>query len=234
MSKQFKNKICVYCGGLSTTGDHVIARDFFPLSSRANLPIVPACAACNNAKSALEHYLATILPGGSAHPVAIEVQRKKLGARLAKNRRLTRELGAGMRPLPNGWGSIPLRADTVQRYMQFVAKGLAFHHFGVVIDSRFGVEGSVWRTDGPTALERMHEEHGDRLTRITASFADGAFEYIAHVARDYVPLSLWQIRLYGGVAMGGEGNDLEPGGYEFGAAIMLAKPRRPIWGTGWG
>lgn len=68
-SNRFRGKRCVYCGrtGASDTGDHVIARGFFPPSDRADLPQVPACSACNNAKSRLEHHLLTILPFGARH-----------------------------------------------------------------------------------------------------------------------------------------------------------------------
>src|SRR5690348_682353 len=110
MSKRFKNKICAYCGGVSMTGDHIIAREFFPAHLRDNLPQVPACVPCNKAKSELEHYLVTILASGSEHPSAAAAS-AKMGARLAKNRRLARELGSGMRELPNGWGLIPVRAE---------------------------------------------------------------------------------------------------------------------------
>lgn len=44
MSKAFKGKTCVYCGGtdMSSTEDHVFARQFFPEERRAGLPKVPA------------------------------------------------------------------------------------------------------------------------------------------------------------------------------------------------
>ena len=59
-SKKFQNRPCVYCTtATATTADHVIARQFVSGPLRANLPKVPACSACNNAKSQLEHYLAT-------------------------------------------------------------------------------------------------------------------------------------------------------------------------------
>ncbi|MBJ9939656.1 HNH endonuclease [Burkholderia multivorans] len=67
-SKRFRGKRCVYCGrqGISDTGDHVIARAFFPALPARESPAVPACSSCNNAKSQLEHHLLTVLPFGPA------------------------------------------------------------------------------------------------------------------------------------------------------------------------
>jgi hypothetical protein len=63
MSKKFRGKKCVYCcAAVSVTADHVFARELFLKSRRANLPKVPACNACNQKKSVLEHYVTTLLP----------------------------------------------------------------------------------------------------------------------------------------------------------------------------
>ena len=44
----------------------MIAREFFLPERRAHRPQVPACNACNNTKSLLEHYLMAVLPFGGA------------------------------------------------------------------------------------------------------------------------------------------------------------------------
>jgi hypothetical protein len=68
MAKGFKGKTCVYCATApAATMDHVFAREFFLPDRRPNLPKVPACAACNGAKSQLEHYLTAVLPFGGQH-----------------------------------------------------------------------------------------------------------------------------------------------------------------------
>lgn len=233
MSKRFKNKRCVYCGAVSATADHVIAREFFPPNLRGNLPKVPACDRCNRKKSDLEHYLVMVLPGGGEHPAA-SAALDRISARLGKNRALARELGAGARELPGGGGMVPLRADAVTKYMCFVVKGLIFHHFNVVVSDRFRVEGAALRTGFAEGLEQMHRKFGGRMERIEATHADGAFEYVGHFAREFVPLSIWQMRLYGRISMAGEGDGMTPSAFEFGAIVMLAKPPRPFLGTGWG
>ena len=69
MSKKFKGKTCVYCGkvGASDTRDHALAREFVLDRHRSNLPVVPACRACNSAKSGLESELRMVLPSGARH-----------------------------------------------------------------------------------------------------------------------------------------------------------------------
>ena len=72
MGKKHKGKPCAYCfERLSETADHVFARNFFLPSARANLPQVPACSLCNAQKSALEHYLTSVLPFGGRHKAAL-------------------------------------------------------------------------------------------------------------------------------------------------------------------
>ncbi|QUN41481.1 hypothetical protein KEH56_18815 (plasmid) [Burkholderia cenocepacia] len=70
-SKRFRNKTCVYCGleQGANTADHVIAREFFLLAGRDNLPKVPACQECNTAKSRLEHYVLSVLLMGACIPM---------------------------------------------------------------------------------------------------------------------------------------------------------------------
>ena len=66
--KKFKDGTCVYCATRpATTDDHVVARAFFLTPRRGNLPKVPARQPCNEAKSELEHYLATVLPFSGRH-----------------------------------------------------------------------------------------------------------------------------------------------------------------------
>ena len=65
-SRQHKGKLCVYCSARpATTGDHIFAREFFPIKKRGNLPQAPTCDRCNTAKSKLEGCLTTVLPFGA-------------------------------------------------------------------------------------------------------------------------------------------------------------------------
>ena len=69
MPKGLTGQPCAYCrtGPSTAQGDHVFPRTFFLESKRGDLPKVPACKQCNDEKSRLEHYLATVLPFGGRH-----------------------------------------------------------------------------------------------------------------------------------------------------------------------
>ena len=88
MGKGYKGVRCVYCQDREAgTADHVIARGFFPEDKRGDLPKVPACSECNNAKSKLEHTLTAIMPFGAQHADASKAL-EMAEPRLAKNKKL--------------------------------------------------------------------------------------------------------------------------------------------------
>ena len=97
-SKKFKGRTCVCCAtAQSTTGDHVIAREFFPEEHRANLPKVPACRLCNQARATPEHYLTAVLPFGGRTASAPQQLTVDVPPRLARNFGLSRDLATGAR-----------------------------------------------------------------------------------------------------------------------------------------
>lgn len=70
---------CVYCGGISTTRDHVIPRSLVPRENRAGIQwlLVPACAGCNSlAKSGRDTALRDMLAidhRTASHPAYTDV-----------------------------------------------------------------------------------------------------------------------------------------------------------------
>ncbi|MDH2406024.1 hypothetical protein QCM77_39950 [Bradyrhizobium sp. SSUT18] len=142
MSKRHVGKICVYCGiAPAETMDHVLAREFLPISRRANLPKVPACKACNNVKSEHEHYLTSVLPFASNHQDALVVLSQMVEPRLNRNAKLKGQLTAGHREqltLQNGIlvpaMTLPFDGDRVGELFKFITQGLLYHHFGVILD----------------------------------------------------------------------------------------------------
>ena len=143
-SKKFKNKTCAYCGvsGVSETGDHIFARQFFMERDRAHLAQVPACASCNNEKSKLENHLLQVLPLGSIHESASEMVQTLMPKRAARqeNRVLQEILGNPKESvvLVNQAGQrherepALLDANTMEEWFGLVARGLAYFHWDVV------------------------------------------------------------------------------------------------------
>ena len=135
-SKKYKNKTCVYCAKeqAASTGDHIFAREFFLENKRDNLPQVPACVACNNRKSELEHYLTSVLPFGGQHSDAINNLSSMVPKRLCKNKSLHDKLGSGMK---KGWfetqsgilvksTSIPIDFTKIEMLIDYIVRGLLF------------------------------------------------------------------------------------------------------------
>ena len=87
MSKKFKGMQCAYClDAVATTVDHVFSREFFLVEDRGYLPEAPACKACNDEKSRMEHCLTAVLPFGGRHDQARANLEGHVPPRLAKNR----------------------------------------------------------------------------------------------------------------------------------------------------
>ena len=209
MGKRFKGLACAYCGepDISSTGDHVIPRKFVPEHLRANLPQVPACAACNNAKSADEHYLATVLPFGGNHPEASAMLERDVPRRLEKNKRLHLELARGQAEVrfSDGAGVGPtltlnVEAERITRFARRVIQGLHAHHWEPVSKGTWVGAGVLAPAGQQFQLELMHMG-GLRLRR---DIGDGLFSYAALRSMERPYISAWWLRLFGGVMLGGD------------------------------
>lgn len=211
-ASRFNGRRCAYCGidGVSSTGDHVVAKKFFPLADRGYIPQVPACWPCNNDKSILEGYLTAVLPFGAAdnaqeHLLALE-------RRLAENERLRRILARSYRRItdpdtgePTGEISLdPIRVDAL---FERIVKGLHAHHLGplppAVAFSGVFFTGRGWDIFNP----RLFSAEG--IDRKDHSFGAGAFTY-SYVEIPEVPgFVAWKASLFGLRYRGGEDGERE-------------------------
>lgn len=190
------------------TADHIFAREFVPVERRAGLPIVPACERCNNDKSKLEHYLATVLGFGGMHPDAgatlAEIER-----RLAKNAKLHRELSAGQEISWEPRGGLllpamrlPFQTDKLEALARMWARGLALNHFGVVIPADHHVMASMMTGTGDRLFrEYLGILHGNRIAQ---NIGDGAFEYEGLQGVQDICVTAWRITVYGGIRLTGD------------------------------
>lgn len=187
-SKKFQGKTCVYCStpGASGTADHVIAREFFPEGAkRANLPQAPACRQCNNEKSKLEHYAATVLPFGTSHTESRTILSNMVPGRLAHNRKLARELAEGSathfvsRDNGRSWDievTLPIDGMKIARLFQMIARGLAYVEWGIMLpDAECVVHADFLTADGRSFLDRFFAGKGNKTGE--RNFGSGVFVY---------------------------------------------------------
>lgn len=202
--KDLKGKVCVYCNDyLAKTWDHVIARKFFPVQMRGNLPQAPACIQCNCLKSDLEQYAMTVFPFGSEHHAAQEMLTEEVRNRLDENHRLHRELREGMdkvRILNSGEEnkstiSLPIDEDKITTLFEMIIKGLIWHHFKVFLPSthilrvysftEYGLD--LFEETILSLSQEMLEKH---------SLAEGGFNYTFTRNRNDPTITAWVLSFY--------------------------------------
>jgi hypothetical protein len=215
-SKRYKGKDCAYCGKhqASTEGDHVIAREFFFEQDRANLPQVPACKACNNGKSALEHYATVALMAGSNHAHGNKYRREKVAPRLAKNRKLQVDMGIhdppvwmNIRGIVQPMHVLKLDSEKILSLMRFIVKGLYFFHFGRPLDKKFCSDVSMFQPDHEPALwASVANYFPPGSARVNADLGHGSFIYEGAQSIAHPDLTVWRMAWHGGVRLHGAGS----------------------------
>jgi hypothetical protein len=203
--KTYQGKTCAYCGAqqASTSGDHVVARRFFMPEQRANLPQVPACGTCNGEKSQLEHYLMSVLPFGARHPDANTNLTGQVAARLAKNAPLVAALRQGRRTLLrsiNGgpWQTqtmLPLDSRRILALYAWIARGLAHHHWKVILSHPGNAVQAVYLAPERVAVVDAQLEGNPSL--VQADLGNGTFIYAGAQAPDNDMVTLWRMSIYG-------------------------------------
>lgn len=214
-SKGYIGKACAYCAreGCSTTADHVVPRAAFLIQDRGNLPQVPACRKCNNEKSKLEHYALATLLVGSRHVEADRYRREMIRPRLARDRRLAREIGLTKPPQwmrINGvlqpMHAVKVDAAKLNTLHAMIVKGLYHHHFGEPLHPDWTAEAQMKH---PAHEAAFVAAIADILTRDTeqveGNLGRGAFVYEGLRSRAHRPFSVWRFAWHGGIRLHGSG-----------------------------
>jgi hypothetical protein len=204
MSKAYKSKTCVYCLSRdSEDGDHVISRNFFVAEKREGIPKVPACKACNNAKSQLEHYLTAVLPFGGRHADASRTVSQMVPPRLAKNAKLFDRLKSGWKSILRWRGQgqwveesvLPFDSEHLVRYMEMVVKGLAWHHWKLLFTADHIVQASFVNEEGSRLLDNLFKAKAK--SRVKENMGEGTFMYEAAQSTECDEFTVWRLSIYG-------------------------------------
>ena len=205
-----RRKICVYCAkNIAKTDDHVFSREFFLVRDRHNLPKVPACGVCNGAKSKLEHYLTVVLPFAARRSQAVENLRAGVPRRLAKNQKLRKVIEETSRHL---W--VQEESGIYQRTRMFsfdmqklrdlidcIARGLAWYHWRVYLKpDRDEVTALFFEDMGSVMLASVINEMNPAV-QVHKKLGNGTVEYVGFRSASPPELTIWTIRMYGGIVM---------------------------------
>jgi len=172
----------------------VFARGFFVESRRGNLPQVPACTGCNNAKAAEEHYLATVLPFGGWHADS-SAALARVERRLAANRRLHNELAAGMER-NQGALVVPFDSTRLCRLFEFIARGLVTYHWRTTLPDSCQAKAVILTAYGQEVFDRLMTAQGDHVAN---DLGGGTFTYRGLRDRASPEKTVWQFTAFGGL-----------------------------------
>lgn len=212
MSKKYKGKACAYCGRerVSTSADHVVAREFFLIQDRANLPKVPACERCNHEKSLLEQYALTVLPIGSRHVDAETYSRQNVPRRLRKNPRIDaglslehsgiweRSSGSIMVPLY----SVAITTSTLKKLFVFITRGLYAYHWGMPLHPKWYPDVAIIKPEAESESFRAIFNKMGRRRSVKGNLGRETFVYWGTKSLSLCWWSLWQFTLFGGLRFG--------------------------------
>jgi hypothetical protein len=206
-SKKYKNKPCVYCTGtdLPTEREHVLAQEFVLQGTPVGQwPCAPSCRRCNAEKADLERYVTAVAPFGGRHRDALTNLQQNGERRLAKNLPIARSLrlrrshdwvkhgGLWVQP-----GEVEFDWQRLEHLCAFIAKGLAWHHWGVLLGDNCFVD--VYRPLIGRPRQVFQQLRRLRGTRLTGAVGGDTFTYSGAQGTDNTVITVWEMRLYGGL-----------------------------------
>jgi hypothetical protein len=206
-SKKYIGKTCAYCTkeGVSETPDHVVAREFFLVKDRGNLPIVTACSKCNGEKSALEHYALSILPLGSRHADVRSYSEQNIERRLRKNPRLRSQLRfqhSGHWEVQKGLFlpvmSLAIDEEKIRGLFSLIVRGLFMFHWGEALDLRWQPDVAIITNEG-AVFPKIFALLGPRFESVGRNLGRGTLVYEGHRSLAHKWNSVWQFAWYGGM-----------------------------------
>jgi hypothetical protein len=98
--------------------------------------------------------------------------------------------------------TLPFESEKVDRLFRFIAKGLAWHHWRVLLDGKTGVWAGILSAQGEEIFKALLAQNG--RARVIESVGAGTFTYDGLQGTDIPQLSVWTFRIYGGITLGGD------------------------------
>lgn len=216
--KGYTGKTCAYCAeeGISSVREHVVCKEFFLEQDRGNLPMVPACEACNTEKSKLETYALAVLPFGSFHENAAEYLKKNMQRRLRRNPTLKRQLSEGSSRI---WGKpgdafastsvLPVDDTRIDALVAMIVRGLFMHEFGKALHKYWDVRVTLFLpNDEKAIMNGALLMLGPNSKHVNRNLGRGTFRYEAYCGSITPNCSVWQCIFFNGLTVTDEENAL--------------------------
>ena len=103
--------------------------------------------------------------------------------------------------------TLPFDGERLLQLLTFIAKGLLWHHWKVVLTRDFDVRVlSITNFVAPFFAQMLSQ---NARNRIEANLGNGAFVYEGAQGMDYPEFSVWSISLFGGLTLLGDHHALE-------------------------
>lgn len=97
--------------------------------------------------------------------------------------------------------SIPFDSQRLLTLFEYIAKGLAWHHWQVYLGQECFVKAGFFVGAGQQAFEQLLSMNGNR---VQDNFGHDTFEYEGVQSEECIELTVWRMSFYGGVEMGGD------------------------------
>lgn len=214
-SKKYRGKQCAYCAveGISSDGEHVLARSFFLDEDKVGLPIVPSCRKCNSAKEKLEDYALMAFSLANRHIDADKFTEKHFYRRKKKRQKLHDSIVVTAQPILERQSSgllLPthtINIDTARilKFFELVARGLFFHHRGVAMPSSMRCDSMLFRDeDSAQIIEGLRQSFGSNAIAYNEDIGRGNIRYSSLISNEIEGLSFWVMSLMGGIVFGAD------------------------------
>jgi len=151
-----------------------------------------------------------VLPFGALHAEAVADLSTMVPRRLKGNAKLRRELETGMGEVWQTDASgvakaamtIPFKPEYLEGWAEYVAKGLTWHHWKVIVPPDHAVLSACLNRAGTALFATLFAANS--RNKAAGDLGDGMFVYRGAQGTDNPAMSVWEISVLGGVNIGSD------------------------------
>jgi hypothetical protein len=233
--------VCVYCGSLATTVDHIPPKAIIPAKSRVNLLAVPSCRKCNNGFSKDDEYLMYLSTFSAGSSDAEEVGHKvRRWWQKPNKQRMAKDFFGNVRPVQvRTWkGGTTIRhaakvqPERVRSSCERIITALYFFVQGTRLPPTFRAVALPPELPGPDVEDsklicglrfQLRQMLRGRPEHV---IGEDAFAYRYSMEVGYPNRSVWELRLFRSIRVYGMTTKTDEKGIEVPGVIRVPLPKR--------